>query len=119
MLHLHHPAGSPTPASPSDGTVRQHYYGPSRTLWVDLLDLRWAPAFAAGNVLKYLRRHKDPTDPDKARWYYAALRGLASPYLDCAVASPAPFPTHARDAAAILSTLDSLLTPAEKDLLMV
>jgi hypothetical protein len=111
MLHLHHPTAATTSTSPSptDGQTRQP--------WDDILDLGWAPQFAAGNVLKYLRRHKNPDDRQKAAWYYAALRDLAAPYLDLTISDPGPFPAAARDAAAILSTLNALLTPAERDIL--
>lgn len=57
-----------------DGTVRQTYYGDGEQPWDTIKRQGWAPAFAAGNILKYLRRTKDPEHSvDSARWYYDRL----------------------------------------------
>lgn len=58
----------------ADGSTRKSHYGAGRQPWDDIVDLGWGPAFAAGNVLKYLRRTKDPdADLKKARWYFEWL----------------------------------------------
>ena len=60
-----------------DGTTRQSYYGAGRQPWDDIKDQGWGPAFAAGNVLKYLRRPskcEPEKDLEKARWYFDELR---------------------------------------------
>lgn len=57
-----------------DGTVRKAYYGDGRQPWDDMIDFGWAVEFAAGNVLKYLRRTKDlVASVVKAKWYLARL----------------------------------------------
>lgn len=57
-----------------DGTTRKDYYGAGRQPWDDIIDAGWGAAFAAGNVLKYVRRTKgNPDDLEKARWYYARI----------------------------------------------
>lgn len=57
-----------------DGTERQAYYGKSRQPWDDICDANWGPAFAAGNVLKYLRRDKAPEHSiASARWYWRQI----------------------------------------------
>lgn len=57
-------------------TKRESHYGAGRQPWDDIVDAGWGPAFAAGNVLKYLRRNKDDPagDLEKARWYWGQLR---------------------------------------------
>lgn len=55
-------------------TVRKTYYGAGRQPWDDILAQGWGPEFAAGNVLKYIRRIKTPEDDlKKARWYAEEL----------------------------------------------
>jgi hypothetical protein len=70
----------------ADGSTRKSHYGTGRQPWDDIVDLGWGPAFAAGNVLKYLRRTKDPdADLKKARWYFEWLwkrAALNSGFLD-------------------------------------
>jgi hypothetical protein len=62
-----------------DGTVRKVHYGDGRQPWDDIVELGWAPEFAAANILKYLRRTKDPEHSlASARWYLAALRNLVA-----------------------------------------
>jgi hypothetical protein len=61
-----------------DGTVRKDHYGSGRQPWDDIKDLGWAAEFAAGNVLKYLRRTKEPGHSlQSARWYLARLEEQA------------------------------------------
>lgn len=61
-----------------DGTIRRDHYGPGRQPFDDIVAAGWAPAFAAGNILKYLRRTKEPAHSlDSARWYYERLVDLA------------------------------------------
>ena len=58
----------------ADGSVRKSHYGSSRQPWDDIKDQGWAPHFAAGNVLKYIRRTKSPEHSlESARWYWARL----------------------------------------------
>lgn len=58
-----------------DDSARKSHYGPRRQPWDDIVDAGWGPAFAAGNVLKYLRRDKDREHSiESARWYWARLK---------------------------------------------
>lgn len=60
----------------ADGTVRKSHYGAGRQPWDDIVDEGWGPEFAAGNALKYVRRHRAKNgedDLEKGRWYYARL----------------------------------------------
>jgi hypothetical protein len=57
-----------------DETVRQDHYGTGRQAWDDIVEYGWGPAFAAGNVLKYLRRDKAAEHSlESARWYWRQL----------------------------------------------
>lgn len=63
-----------------DGTVRKAHYGAGRQPWDDIKLLGWAPEFAAGNALKYVRRHAAKNGDDdlaKGRWYFAELVKLS------------------------------------------
>lgn len=63
----------------ADGTVRQDHYGAGRQPWDDIVDAGWGPAFAAGNVLKYLRRpDKNPLDPVRHSLEATTPAGLAA-----------------------------------------
>lgn len=63
-----------------DGSVRKSYYGDGEQPWDAMKRIGWAADFAAGNVLKYLRRTKgEPDDLTKARWYWSELKKLAEP----------------------------------------
>jgi len=76
--------GTPTHTA-EDGTERKSRYGTGRQPWDGIKELGWAPHFAAGNVLKYLRRTKDREHSiESARWYYARL-------LELAIHDPWPF----------------------------
>lgn len=58
----------------ADGSVRKAHYGDGEQPWDTIVRLGWGPAFAAANVLKYLRRTKDPEHSlESARWYYRQL----------------------------------------------
>lgn len=64
-----------------DGTVRKAHYGEGRQPWDDIKDLGWAPHFAAGNALKYVRRYKAKNgqdDLEKGRWYFAELSKMCT-----------------------------------------
>lgn len=62
-----------------DGTPRKAHYGSGRQPWDDMVDLGWGPDFAAGSILKYLRRAKDPDHSlESAKWYYAQLYAHAA-----------------------------------------
>jgi hypothetical protein len=57
-----------------DDVPRQIHYGEGRQPWDDIVDAGWGHAFAAANVLKYLRRDKEPEHSlESARWYYGQL----------------------------------------------
>ncbi len=57
-----------------DGSVRQQHYGVGEQPWDVILREGWGPAFAAGNVLKYLRRDKAPEHSlSSARWYWRQI----------------------------------------------
>ncbi len=61
-----------------DGTTRPPHYGDGVQPWDTIVRLNWAPHFAAGNVIKYLRRTKDVEDSRrKAIWYYRELAKMA------------------------------------------
>ena len=71
------PAKEPDRAEPGeDGTIRKAHYGAGRQPWDDIIDFGWGPAFAAGNALKYVRRHAAKNGADDlatGRWYYGEL----------------------------------------------
>lgn len=61
----------------TDGTKRKDHYGEGKQPWDTIKEMGWAPAFAASNVIKYLRRTKDPEHSlESARWYDAQLRAM-------------------------------------------
>ena len=63
-----------------DGTTRKTHYGQGKQPWDEILEEGWGAAFAAGNVLKYVRRHAMKNGEDdlrKAAWYYKELRNMA------------------------------------------
>lgn len=92
--------GAPRTHVAIDGTVRQNHYGAGRQPFDDIKDAGWAPQFAAGNVLKYLRRNKQPEHSlESARWYYNELSKLAD---------------RDREARKVLLQLDRELTGAER-----
>lgn len=63
--------GTVTPSERVDVSVRQPHYGDGRQPWDDVVEAGWGPAFAAANVLKYLRRDKVPEySLESARWYW-------------------------------------------------
>lgn len=72
----------------ADGTVRKAHYGEGRQPWDDIVELGWAPQFAAGSILKYLRRNKDEEHSlESARWYMLRLHEMPNsglPYQDVA-----------------------------------
>lgn len=62
------------------GEKRKAHYGDGRQPWDAMLELGIGPHFAAGSILKYLRRDKDPEhSAESARWYYHQLVRLADP----------------------------------------
>jgi hypothetical protein len=67
----------------ADNTVRKQHYGEGEQPWDVMLRYGWAPHFAAGCVLRYLRRSKDPEHSlESARWYWERLGTMASD-VDC------------------------------------
>lgn len=69
----------------SQGDGRKAHYGDAVQPWDTILASGWGPAFAASNVVKYLRRTKNPEHSlESARWYYARLvEGIAGEFLSC------------------------------------
>ncbi len=60
------------------GVPRQDHYGAGTQPWDTIVEEAWAPEYAAGNILKYLRRTKAPEHSlESARWFYARLGELA------------------------------------------
>jgi hypothetical protein len=56
------------------GDRRKAHYGDGIQPWDHILAAGWGPAFAASNVLKYLRRTKNPEHSlESAKWYYEQL----------------------------------------------
>jgi hypothetical protein len=63
-----------------DGTTRASHYGPPGTVqpWDTVVKMGWGPQFAAANVIKYMRRSKEPEDArKKAIWYWRELCRMA------------------------------------------
>jgi hypothetical protein len=95
---------------------RQAHYGQGRQAWDDILDEGWAPEFAAGNILKYLRRTKEPEHSlESARWYYARLTEMMrGELLPATITKASAGRRHVGRAAAVLVRLGELLTDDEK-----
>lgn len=56
------------------GEVRKVHYGEGEQPWDIIVACGWGPAFAAGCVIRYLRRDKAREHSlESARWYYARL----------------------------------------------
>jgi len=90
----------------ADGTIRKSHYGLDRQPLDDIKEQGWAPAFYAGNILKYLRRTKAPVHSlQSAQRYYGWLMEMA----EHDVAK-----TH-DGAWGVLVSLNELLTPEETD----
>lgn len=91
-----------------DGSIRKAHYGDGRQPWDDIVDAGWGPFFAASNVLKYIRRTKNPEHSfESACWYYKQLMTRGNAELKISEAYPRPW----RDAWKQLATL---LTPDEQ-----
>lgn len=100
----------------TNGETRKVHYGDGRQPWDYILDASWAPEFAAGNVLKYLRRTKDPEHSlESARWYYARLvEMMRGRLLPGSIAKPS---RHVGRAAAVMLHLEEMLTVDEQKML--
>lgn len=60
-----------------DGTIRKDHYGSGKQPWDDIKEAGWGPAFAAGNVLKYVRRDKAKEHSlQSAMWYWTELKKM-------------------------------------------
>jgi len=98
-----------------DNTPRKAHYGDGEQPWDVIVRLGWGPAFAAGNVLKYLRRSKHPEHSlESAAWYYARLvEGCAQePQMGASTRRYKFIPMKPWSAA--LHTLEDELTQAER-----
>lgn len=57
-----------------DGTKRKAHYGEGEQPWDIIKRMGFGPEFAAGCVLRYIRRTKDPAHSlESAKWYWAYL----------------------------------------------
>lgn len=57
-----------------DAEPRKSHYGDGVQPWDIIVASGWGPAFAAANVVKYLRRSKNPAHSlESALWYYERL----------------------------------------------
>ena len=102
------------------GEPRKAHYGAGRQPWDIILDAGWAPEYAAGNVLKYMRRTKDPEHSlESARWFYARLYEMMVGRLlpTGAVGSPRRISRVVGRAAAVMVALNDELTADEKKVL--
>lgn len=98
---------APIRSSSDDKEPRKSHYGSGAQPWDLILISGWGPAFAAANVVKYLRRTKNPEHSlESARWYYARL-------ID-GVASNLPGPSEPREWLAALTRLEAILTKEER-----
>ncbi len=72
---------SPEPEiTAADGTVRKAHYGAGKQPWDIIVETGWGAQFAAGNVLKYVRRAAAKNGDDdiaKARRYFKRLVEMA------------------------------------------
>ena len=56
------------------GDGRKAHYGDGRQPWDVIIELGWEPEWLAGNIIKYLRRTKEPEHSlESARIYYRRL----------------------------------------------
>lgn len=63
----------------ADGSPRKAHYGDGQQPWDVMLVAGWTPEFAAGSILKYLRRAKDLEHSlESAQWYWERLNELAN-----------------------------------------
>lgn len=61
-----------------DGTKRKAHYGAGVQPWDTIVEMGLGPAFAAGSILKYVRRTKDAEHSlESARWYLNQLKAHA------------------------------------------
>lgn len=68
------PLLAPVREGQGDSEPRKAHYGDGVQPWDVILASGWGPGFAAGNVLKYLRRTKNPEhSAESASWYYDRL----------------------------------------------
>lgn len=94
----------------ADGSVRKAHYGSGKQPWDTIVELGFGAEFAAGNVIKYIRRTKDPEHSvQSARWYYARLREM---FLGNAVEVPLTRPV------VVFNKLLTELTTEEVELLV-
>lgn len=60
--------------APDRGDGRKVHYGEGKQPLDTMLEMGWAPHFAAGSIIKYLRRTKSPEHSlESARFYYKLL----------------------------------------------
>lgn len=106
-----------TPLAPiregqGDTEERKKHYGDGVQPWDIIVASGWGHAFAAGNVIKYLRRSKNPEHSiESACWYYDRLVEGAAKATDYSSATEAATGVVWADA---LARLELILTPAER-----
>lgn len=105
MTNPHNPLAPVRDAK--DAEPRKSHYGDGVQPWDVILASGWGPPFAASNVVKYLRRTKNPEHSlESARWYYARIvEGIVGLL---------PGPSAQGDWATALDRLELLLTPEER-----
>jgi hypothetical protein len=122
MTGMEHPFGydaeeeiKPSTHLDDRGVVRQDHYGAGVQPWDTIVNEGWAPEYAAGNILKYLRRTKAPVHSlESARWFYARLGELSRGELVSVQWSKESQRSYARGrASAMLVRLKELLTSEE------
>lgn len=65
--------------APDRGDGRKSHYGSGKQPWDTIKECGWEPEWLAGNVVKYLRRTKEPAHSlESARVYFKRLVELAS-----------------------------------------
>jgi hypothetical protein len=65
---------APVREGADDAEPRKAHYGDGVQPWDVIVAQGWGPAFAASNVIKYLRRTKNPEhSAENAAWYYDRL----------------------------------------------
>lgn len=93
----------------TDGTIRKAHYGTGVQPFDIIVSMGWGPIFAASNVVKYMRRTKEPEHSlESARWYWARLTETAN-----GVGAMAQAGRGMSDASWYLRTLRSILTADE------
>lgn len=93
---------------------RASHYGDGVQPWDLIIGAGWAAEFAAGNVIKYVRRHMNKNGEDdlkKARWYYHELIKM--------VAASPPDTRDTKRLQGLFDQLELMLTADERKLVRI